>query len=483
MPTPQLDAKVTPRGAANDPVAHQDRNIKEKRMGAVPAGREEYVVHWPEPPHVRQANNLQQTEECEIEFLAGNRERGDLLHFTGRDKYLIFQPHIDHPQHHNRIRVDLDKVRQVRLTRNVQMRPLEDLAPGETDLNFPPTEVQVYSIEYIDGTILVGDTIGFMQLPAGLFLYFGGDNLSVSRVFIPSGAVAYSQIGDPIGKKLVDENVVSADQLKAAVDKQQAMRKLVLGDYLIEQNLITREQLDAALKYQEGKPNLRVGEALIELGVLTQEQLGAALSRQRANRGRHLGQILVEMGVVDPETLKKVHAKSQQPVVNLQNFNIHREAAACLPAEAARRLGVVALAIEDGSLIIATAQALSPDATSELNLLARMRIVPVLAAADEIRAVQDASYGAAPVDADQIRFEAVEEEFHAQPVVDARVEALFEHGSSLEIADSIDMESDRVLLHAVHRLLDAATRGGTLDIHIETRGEERSTRISFRKDA
>lgn len=451
-------------------------------MGAVPAGRDEYVVHWPEPPHVRLANHLQQTEECEIEFLSGNRERGSLLHFTGRDKYLIFQPHADHPQHLNRIRVDLDKVRQVRLTQNVKMRPLEDLAPGQVDLNFPPTEIQVYSVEYTDGTILVGDTIGFMQLPAGLFLYFGGDNLTVSRVFIPAGATAYSQVGDPIGKKLVEENVVSADQLQAAVDRQQAMRKLVLGDYLIEQNLITREQLDAALKHQEGKPNLRVGEALIELGVLTEEQLAAALSRQRANRGRQLGQILVEMGVVDPETLKKVHARSQQPIVNLTNFNIHPEAAASLPAEAARRLGVVPLAIEDGTLIIATGETLSAEAINELNLLARMRIVPVLASAEEIHAVQDAGYGAVAVDPNQIRFEAVEEEIQAQPLVDARVEALFEHGTSLEIADAVEMESDRVLLHAVHRLLDAATRGGTLDIHIETKGEERTTHISYRKN-
>lgn len=452
-------------------------------MGAVPSGRGEYVVHWPEPPHVRLANHLQGVEECEIEFLTGQKERGTLLHFTGRDKTLVFQPHPGHSQHQHHIRVDLDKVRQVRLLNDVPMRPLENLGADEIALSFPPSEIQVYSIEYTDGAILIGDTIGTMQLPAGLFLYLGKDNLCVSRVFIPAGAIAYSQIGDPIGKKLVDENVVSADQLQAAVDKQQAMRKLVLGDYLIEQNLITREQLERALDYQIGKPNLRLGEALIELDVLTEEQLAAALARQRANRGRQLGQILVDMGVVDPETLKKVHARSTgQPVVNLQNFNIHAEAAACLPAEVARRLGVVPLAIEDGSLILATGQPLSGDALAELNLLARRRIVPVLAKPDEIRMVQDGSYGEAQVDPQQIRFEAVEEEIQASPVVDARIDALFREGSSLEIADAVDMESDRVLLHAVERLLDAATRGGTLDIHIETHGEARTTRISYRKD-
>jgi hypothetical protein len=458
-------------------------------MGALPTNRDSYVVHWPEPPHVRLADHLRGTEECEIEFMAGGSERGSLLHFTGRDRFLIFQPHADHPQHHNRIKVDLDRVRQVRLLKNLQMRPLEELAQGEIDATFPPSEIQVYSIEYTDGTILCGETVGFVQLPAGLCLYFSSEDQTISRVFIPASAIAYSQIGDPIGKKLVDENVVSEDQLKAAVDKQQAMRKLVLGDYLIEQNLITREQLDAALQYQEGHPSLRVGEVLIELGVLTQEQLAAALSRQRANRGRQLGQILVDMGVVDPATLKKVHAKSLgQPFVNLKNFSIHPEAAALLTAEASRRLGVVALAVEDGSLIIATESPLSTAAINELNLLVRMRIVPVMALSNEIHAIQEQSYGPAPmagaiVDPAQIRFGEVDEELSAAPVVDARVEALFAHGSTLELADVVELDSDRVLLHAIHRLLDAAQRGGTLDIHIETHGDERSTRISFKKEA
>ena len=184
-----------------------------------------------------------------------------------------------------------------------------------------------------------------------------------------------------------------------------------------------------------------------------------------------------------------MHAKSLgQPFVNLKNFSIHPEAAALLTAEASRRLGVVALAVEDGSLIIATESPLSTAAINELNLLVRMRIVPVMALSDEIHAVQEQSYGPAPmagaiVDPAQIRFGEVDEELSAAPVVDARVEALFAHGSTLELADAVELDSDRVLLHAIHRLLDAAQSGGTLDIHIETHAEERTTRISFKKEA
>lgn len=454
-------------------------------MSAVPTNRNQYVVHWPEPPHVRLANHLQKPEACEIEFLSGARERGELLHFTGRDKVLIFKPHADHAHHKSLINVALSKVRQVRLLDNVEMRPLELDVAEQVDVVFPPGEVQVYSIEFTDGTILLGETIGYVKLPAGLCLYFNTEGLLISRIFIPDSAIAYSQIGDPIGKLLVDEHVVSEDQLKEAVEKQQAMRKLVLGDYLIEQNIITREQLAEALVHQQQHPSLRLGEALIELKVLTQEQLQATLSRQRAARGRPLGQILVDMGVLDAQTLKKVNAKKVgQPFVSLKNFVIHPAAAKAVPAAVARRLGVVGLAVEDGSLIIAAEGPMSSIALSELGLLARMRIVPVMAPGSEIRAAQDACYGSDPAgtlnDPDLIRFEGVEE-IEAQAVDGQRVADLFDSGGSLEFNEDAEPDSSRALLQAVKRLLEGTGDNGTLDIHIESRAGSRSTRISFRK--
>ncbi len=450
-------------------------------MSVVPTDKESYVVFWPEPPHVKLADHLQEPELCEIEFINGARERGELRHFTGRDQVLVFKPHPDHPQHRNLIRVDLARVRQVRLLNDVKMLPLEDHSTP-----FPPTDVQVYSIEYTDGTILCGETVGSIKLPAGQFLYFHADSDLISRVFMPDSAIAYSQIGDPIGTLLVDEHVVSEDQLKEAVDKQQAMRKLVLGDYLIEQNLITAEQLATALKHQEGRPSLRLGEALIELNVLTQDQLQTALARQRANRGRQLGQILVDMGVVDSETLQKVHAKKLgQPFVSLKSFKTDAEVASVLPAAVAWRLGVVPLAIEDGALIVASEAPLAPAALNELNLLARKRIVPVIAPGDEVRAALTNSYGPPPpaanlINPDLIRFEAVEE-INAAPVTDERIEKLFAQGSTLEIAEAASLDSERMLLHAVDRLLKASIEGGSLEIHIETRGENRVTRISYTK--
>ena len=270
---------------------------------------EQYVIRWPEPAHAKFDEDAAKVEPCEIELKNGTKEFGDLLHFTGRDEFFIFRPHKDHAQRAQMIAVRLANLRQLKLTRGIHMTPLSKESLGQSNGSVASSAAQVYNIEFADGEITSGETAGYVKLPVGLFLYFQADSGEVLRHFVPSDAIAYSQLGDPLGKVLVEENVVSEAQLKVAVDKQQEMRRLVLGDYLIEEGYITADQLNQALEYQKAKPSLRVGEALIEMGFVTSDALQAALDKQRANRGRPLAQILIDMGLVDRDTLERVNAK------------------------------------------------------------------------------------------------------------------------------------------------------------------------------
>jgi hypothetical protein len=263
-----------------------------------------------------------------------------------------------------------------------------------------------------------------------------------------------------------------------------------LGDYLIEQGYITAEHLEEALAYQKIKPSLRLGEALIELGHLSGDALQAALARQRANRGRPLGQILVDMGVLDPDTLKKVHAKKLGlPFVSLANFKINPDALQLVPATAARRLGVVPLAVEDGALIVATPGQPDSQALSELGLIARMRVVPVIASGDEIRAKQTEFYGEAvetiegPIaDPSSIQFaHSSVPGADAGPLAEA-VEQLISRDKPLEMSETVPLESERVLLEVVGRMISGALTGGELHLRIESEGATRRTQIRFRKD-
>jgi hypothetical protein len=440
---------------------------------------DQYAIQWPEPAHARFGDDAVTVEPCDIEFRNGTSQSGDLLHFTGREPFLVFRPSKDHPQRAQMIAVKLANVRQLRLTRSVELLALEE-SQAQSSTELSPSEVQVYNVEFADGEITSGETVGYAKLPVGLFLFFLNSPNHVLRHFVPSDMIAYSQIGDPIGKVLVEEHLVSEAQLQVAVEKQQEMRRLVLGDYLIEEGYITAEQLNDALEYQKKKPSLRVGEALIEMGYVTSDALQAALARQRANRGRPLSQILLDMGLVDRDTLDRVQArKHETPVISLSGFRISADAVKLIPPEVAKRLNVLPLAVEDGALIVAVTEPPNSESVSELGLLARMRVVPVIADGAELAAKQTEAYGSVferIVDPESIGF--------ASPAGSRStdtVKSLLESGNTFEVSEGTNAESERVLTALFEKLAKGTLGPGTLDIHIESDGTSRKTHISFKR--
>ncbi len=445
-----------------------------------PGLSENYTIHWPEPAHLRLSGSGGAAEPCEIEFNDGTVERGDLLRFTGRDEHLVFRPHSDHPRYPTKIVVKISRFKRLRLTSPVTMQALEGEALG-IDGSSPTLQIQVYNVEFADHEIESGDTNGFVRNAIGLFLFINQPEDRLQRVFIPEPAIAYFQAGDPIGRLLVEENAVSEEQLAAAVEKQQEMRRLVLGDYLIDEGLIDQKQLDAALAYQRTKPSLRLGEALIELGSIQSETLQIVLARQRANRGRPLGQILVDMGVLDSTTLNKIHAKKMgRPVVSLATFTPSPDAVRLVKASAARRLGVMPLAIEHGDLIVASESQLDAAAINELTLSTRMRVVQVMAPGLEITARQDEAYGAATDG-----FDDDHGDVHFESVDVAKPDAVDAGGAAADqrFRDPVQGLGDPHLLAAIDRALAAVERGGTLDIRVVTRDGVRETSIRLSRDA
>lgn len=438
------------------------------------AGLDPLTIHWPEPAHLRLGTRDGAPERCEIQFNDGTVEVGELLRFTGRDDHLVFRPHPGHPRYPSKVAVRNSRFKRLRLLDPVGVEPLDSTILGGDAESAGTSQMHVYNVEFADHEIESGDTAGYVRNSVGLFLYFARDGERVERVFVPEAAISYFQAGEPIGRLLVEENAVSEEQLAAAVEKQQEMRKLVLGDYLIEEGLITAEQLERALQHQKVKPSLRLGEALIEMGFVAPEALQIVLARQRANRGRPLGQILVDMGVVDADTLNKIHAKKMgRHFVSLANFTASEEAIQTIPAAAAQRLDVLPLSVENGDLIVASASQLDPQALSELTLLSRMRVVQVLAAGQEIRQRRTEAYG--DIDDDSLLSDASSIRFSGMEVIEGDGDI---GGPDVQsFRERTDGMTDPHLLAAIDRALAAVEHGGTLDIRVESRGGERTTTI------
>lgn len=439
------------------------------------------VVQWPEPPHLKLKQDQQALAVCEIELADGKHQSGLLSYFTGRDDYLMFKPVSATAKSEGISKLGLDRIKQMRLTQPVHARPFDpnDAASAQ--------QTQVYSVEFNDGEIQTGETSGHVNMPNGLFLYSLANDApdALRRVFIPASAVAHFQIGDPMGKLLVEENAVSEEDLQQAVAKQQEMRKQLLGDYLLDEAYITHDQLDQAMRLQQSRPSLRLGEALIEMGALTAAALDAALTRQRSNRSRPLSQILIEMGVLDQGTLQKVHAKKKGlPFVSLSSFNIDRKIKRRLPAETVQQLGIVPLAMEEDALIVAFSSSPEAATLSTLAAQAGVRIVAVMATAGEIHAKQQALY--AETDEEEESNDGAEllaqaEQIEVENVSDAAIDKLFEQSQPIDLVEQVDYASERTLLLVTQRLLSAAITAGTLDIHIENEPGKRVTRIRYKK--
>lgn len=76
-----------------------------------------------------------------------------------------------------------------------------------------------------------------------------------------------------------------------------SIRNVRLGDVLVEQGLITEEQLKGALMYQKTHSGKRIGAILIELGLITESQMLNALARRLNMRMVDLNSITVDIKV------------------------------------------------------------------------------------------------------------------------------------------------------------------------------------------
>src|SRR3954453_7626917 len=124
---------------------------------------------------------------------------------------------------------------------------------------------------------------------------------------------------------------------------------------------------------------VRIGEVLVEEGILTEQQLQRALAEQKAT-GRMLGEMLVEQGVIDPQVL--VHALARRlgfPGCHLRHGLIDPALLKLIGEEEATRLKAIPLFKVRDTLTVAMAEPQSLPTIDRLRQLTNCKIRPVLA--------------------------------------------------------------------------------------------------------
>jgi twitching motility protein PilT len=122
-----------------------------------------------------------------------------------------------------------------------------------------------------------------------------------------------------------------------------------------------------------------LGEVLVEERVISRDQLSEALERQHET-GQPLGKILLEMGAVDESML--VEAVSRQvgvPFIDLENRRPSPDVAALVPSDLARRHCVIPVALEGKTLLLAMAEPTNIAAMREVAAITGYEVKPALA--------------------------------------------------------------------------------------------------------
>jgi type II secretory ATPase GspE/PulE/Tfp pilus assembly ATPase PilB-like protein len=429
---------------------------------------------WPAPPYYEFTDPQAATAwECMLILRNGSKVAGELLDFFPDDAQLMFRER----DVGNIVSLGFSSLMRLQLLKPVALR-LQPVHLDDAEELVVASERQPFAIELADGKTFHGETMGSLHALCGLFLFVPEKDGNVTRWFVPADAARAASIGKPIGEMLVEERLASAELVDEALFKQQAMRSRRFGDYLTENQIVSPEQLATALKQQLAQPVQKLGETLVELGYLTQAELQEALAIEARDRSVPLGKILADMGVIERDAVNAVMAKKLGiPFVNLKGFRIPPEVLRRIPAGVAGRFQALPVAEADGgALVVAVENPMDRTKLEGLRFATGIKLLPVVASGDDIRAAIERSY--APAQESPLAV--------ARNPLDIGISELT-HRLVAEAAD-VDLDEqhsaaqDTTLVKLVNKMILDAVEARASDIHIEANAAGRNMRVRLRKD-
>ncbi len=129
---------------------------------------------------------------------------------------------------------------------------------------------------------------------------------------------------------------------------------------------------------------IRLGDVLVQDGVISEQQLQSALDEQKST-GKRLGEVLIDSHFITQKQL--VHALETHlgiGSINLKTVTLDPKSVHLIPENLARRHIVLPVHIANGELVLAMADPLNQAAIQDVRLMVHMPVRAVLASADDI---------------------------------------------------------------------------------------------------
>jgi len=450
------------------------------RLQDVPAG----PFMWPMPPYACYPAPSEQREHepCTVRGLNGQQIQARLNFFVASERVA----HIQVPPARTTMTLRFNQFESLLLN-----QPVEAIhEDGQDDDDFQGVldhrPINHYRVYLKTGDMLEGDTVGYMESPLGLFLFPPIDEAGrVQRLFVPAEAIAETDLGPRIGDTLIEQESLTLEQVDAAVEIQEKLRRQKLGEVLLTQKVVTPKQLLDAIEQQSRMPMVRIGDTLITMGLISQAQLDQALAQQREDRTVPLGELLVRLGMVTRQDLMQaLSRKMGYPLVDLERFPPDPDALHKVAFQVASRLTVVPLMLRETTLIVALEDPSRRAVLAELEFITQCKIVPVLASQTQLEwAIRDA-YAKLGADVASVMFTGWADQDYDVGHYDAGklVESLELEGADLPEDERSVEQSDNSLVRLVNTMVVEAYTQGVSDIHIESYPGREKLKIRFRKD-
>ena len=282
-----------------------------------------------------------------------------------------------------------------------------------------------------------------------------------------------------------------------------------VGELLVEQNLITQEQLLEALDLQKVFPDQPVGQLLCKLGFIKESDLSHLLDQknkrrkltdilmvnglvdqQKISHGREVGKqnnislekALLKLNYIDEETLSKAIASQyDMPYVQVNTLDLDLSLSRFISAVYAQKQRIAPISKIGNTLTLAMAQPLKQHDIRELEDSIRLKIISAIATETSITKSLKRLYNI-----DTVSTTTAHDEVNLDLVPDSIVDLLSKtsDGDEPDVEEETKKvtEKDSVIVKLVNKIIYDAYMKKASDIHIEPYPGKRDVIVRTRID-
>ena len=302
----------------------------------------------------------------DVKLINGDKFKTTLLEVNGPQQFI----RVKNTSNENETEISFNNLR-VMLFSEIMLSSNKDypLSPDDSNIILT-TSKQEYEITFTDGAHQKDKTCGWIVDDFAMHLFPQMDDNNCSRIFIPLCNISSYSIGPFTHElqhaKLEDnsKNVVSNKKQLIQVLENNHQYNAAFGKILVQEKLITNEQLEKALTIQKQDKSKKLGDILKAQNLISSSELHQALAMQ--------------LGL---------------PFIHLRDFEIDQDILGVLSQDFARGYKVMPLLRHDDHLVIAISNPANTEVINLLRFTTRDNIEVVVATKEDIQWAIDHYYG------------------------------------------------------------------------------------------